>query len=293
MTRVGIIDIGSNTARLLVADVTGDDVEPTDGAGVYLRLGAEIERRGTIRPHKVSEAALVAGAFAQRAGRQGAERAEVLVTAPGRQAHGAAELIAAVERATGWPVRVLSHRDEAGYAFDGAVARAGDDLPEVVGMVDVGGGSTELAVGTPILGVAWVHSVDVGSLRLTRRILPDDPPTRKQIEHARKIVMRSMREATPPSPDLVLAVGGSARALGRALGSPLTEAALNETIDACAGRTTTRTAKTLGVDPDRAATIVGGAILLAASARVLGHDLTVARGGVREGAALALAHARL
>ena len=135
--RVAVIDIGSNTARLLVASVRGRKIEPLDRAKAFLRLGAEIERRGRLRSRKVGEAAEVAAAFAGRAERHGLDVAEILVTAPGRQAADPVPLLAALGTATGWPVRVLTHREEGTLAFAGAVTRA-DGLPELVGVVDVG-----------------------------------------------------------------------------------------------------------------------------------------------------------
>jgi exopolyphosphatase/guanosine-5'-triphosphate,3'-diphosphate pyrophosphatase len=289
--RIGLIDIGSNTARLLVADVVGESALPIDRAKVFLRLGAEIERRGRIRSRKIAETADVAAAFATQARRHGLERAEVLVTAPGRQTREPEVLTRALASATDWPVRVLGHREEGSLAFDGAVAAAGHDLPEVVGVVDVGGGSTEICVGTPLLGAGWVHSLDVGSLRLTRRLLASDPPTWDEIGHARDLVRRALREVAAPRPDVALAVGGTARALARSAGERLDVDAIDAVVAACAGRSVAKTARALELDPARAATLVGGAILLGEVARLLDRDLRVVRGGVREGAALALAHA--
>ncbi len=288
--RVAVVDIGSNTARLLVASVQGLEIQPLDRAKAFLRLGAEIERRGRLRPRKVAEAAAVGEDFASRAERCGVELAEVLVTAPGRQAADATPLLAALGSATGWPVRILTHREEGELAFAGAVAQAGV-LPDLLGVVDVGGGSTELAVGSPDRGAAWVHSLDLGSLRLTRRMLPGGTPTTGQIDHARALVTRSLREVSVERPERVLAVGGTARALGRAIGPRLSRVALDELIDDCAGRPVAKTARSLGLDPDRAKTIVGGAILLSAISRLVRRDLVVARGGLREGAVLALAQA--
>lgn len=289
--RVAVIDIGSNTARLLVADVQGDAVEPVDRAKRFLRLGAEIERRGTIRPRKVREAAEVAGDFAACARTHDFESGVVLVTAPGRQVRDADPLISALAHATGWPVRALTHHEEGAFAFDGAIAAARSELPEVVGVVDVGGGSTEIAVGTPLVGAAWVHSLDVGSLRLTRRVLPDDPPTPRQVVRARSLVRRSLRDVHPPVPDTLLAVGGTARALGRVLGQRFGADALDVLIDDCIGRPLDETAAMLAIDEARALTLVAGAVLLGGAARMVGRDLVVTRGGLREGAALALAHA--
>ncbi|MGL6279825.1 MAG: hypothetical protein ACRC50_09750 [Gaiella sp.] len=287
--RIGVVDVGSNTVRLLVARVDGDRVEPLEQEKAYLRLGAEIERRGTLRRRTVAAAAATASSFARRADELGIERGEVLVTAPGRQDPQAEALSRALGGATGWPVRLLSHHEEGALAFEGAVAGV-SSLPDVVGVVDVGGGSTEIAIGTPRLGAAWVHSLDVGSLRLTRRCLPDDPPSAAQVEHARALVRRSLRDVAAPRPDVVLAVGGTARAAGRVLGDTLDAKALGDLITTCTGRTAAKIARSLGVDAERAVTLLGGAVLLRAAAELLGRELTVARGGLREGAALALAH---
>lgn len=287
--RVAVIDIGSNTARLLVADVCNGDLVDVDRARAYLRLGAEIERRGTIRRRKIEETASVTAEFAARARRLGAERAELVVTAPGRQTCEPERLTAALREATGWNTRILGHREEGSLAFDGAIARTPIDLPETVAVVDVGGGSTEISVGTPTLGADWVHSLDVGSLRLTRRLLPDDPPGRKQVARARAVIARSLREVEAPSPDVVLAVGGTARALRGALGRRYDADALERVVNASTGRTATATGVALGLDDRRAATVTGGAILLAAVARMFGRELAVATGGLREGLALELA----
>lgn len=289
--RVAVIDIGSNTARLLIADVDGDAVEPVAGAKRFLRLGSEIERRGAIRPRKVRETAEVAAGFAASARTHGFENAVVLVTAPGRQVRDADPLVSALSHATGWPVRLLTHREEGAFAFDGAIGAARGELPEVVGVVDVGGGSTEIAVGTLLLGAAWVHSLDVGSLRLTRRVLPDDPPTTRQVARARSLVCRSLRDVRGPVPDALLAVGGTARTLGRTLGPRFGADALDVLVEDCTGRPLRETADMLAIDTERAMTLVAGAVLLGGVARMVGRDLEVARGGLREGAALALAHA--
>ena len=101
--------------------------------------------------------------------------------------------------ATAGEVRVVSAEEEGRLAFEGAVARA-DTGESVVAVCDVGGGSTELVVGTQLLGPAWVRSVDLGSLRLTAALLPGDPPTAAEIESARAVVQSGLAELDPPRP---------------------------------------------------------------------------------------------
>jgi len=105
--RVAIIDVGSNTARLLVANVTGKGaVVPIAEERDYLRLGAEIERTGTLSAEKIAAAADTCSAYARMIAELDVERATVIVTAPGRQGAAASELTAALADATSMPVRV-------------------------------------------------------------------------------------------------------------------------------------------------------------------------------------------
>jgi exopolyphosphatase / guanosine-5'-triphosphate,3'-diphosphate pyrophosphatase len=285
--KVAVLDIGSNTARLLVANVHAGNVQPVAEVKTFLRLGAEIERTGGLSQEKLDETARVARSYAKRARRLGAERTETIVTAPGRQGASTHELVETLSRATRGPVRVLSPDEEGALAFEGALARA-NELPEVVAAVDVGGGSTEIVVGTPLAGPAWVRSVDIGSLRLTRAFLTSDPASRAEVSRARDVVKRALAGLEPPRPDVAFAVGGSARAAGRVIGRQYGPDDLDEVVRIFTRRPALTAAGTFGIDSARAETVLGGAIILAEAARLLDRPLDVARGGIREGAALQL-----
>ena len=283
------LDGGSNTVRLLVAEVGRNGaLEPVTTEKAYLGLGAEIARTGALAADSIAAAANVGRRFAERARAQGCERAEVVVTAPGRQGAGAATLVAALRGATRLPVRVLTADEEGRLAFDGAVARA-SALPVSVGMVDVGGGSTEIVVGNRRNGARWVGSADLGSLRLTRLLLHGDPPSKRELAAARAAVRRALSPLSPPRPEAALAVGGSARALAKLAGRTFDADSAEEAIARLARRRSAKVARAAGIDERRAETLLGGALLLAESSRALGRPLTLARGGLREGAALALA----
>lgn len=288
--RVAVIDVGSNTARLLVASVTDDGTAvPVAQERAYLKLGAEIERTGTLGKKTIRACAETCRAFAHRAAELDAELSTVIVTAPGRQSASSAALTATLTKATGLPVRVLSSETEGRLAYDGAVAGANGPLPAVIAVVDVGGGSTEIAVGAPRVGATWVRSANLGSLRLTRGHLHDDPPTDRQIESARRAVRDALSGMTPPPVDLGLAVGGSARALAKIVGRRLDADALDDAVAALARRPAAKMLGSFGISAERKETLLAGALLLAESCRVLGISLELGRGGMREGAALELA----
>lgn len=285
--RVGVLDVGSNTARLLVADVDCT-VERVREEKAYLALGAQVLRLGRLSDKKVAEAAEVARRYARIARRLDVERLETIVTAPGRQACAEA-LLDALEAGTRAPVRVLSADDEGRLAFAGALALEGKELPDLVAVCDVGGGSTEIAVGRPSAGPGWIRSADLGSLRLTRSCLASDPPTRREIEGARNRIAEAFAELTPPRPAVALAVGGTARAASKLVGRTLGPAELEEVVASCARRPSAKLARSFGLDAARAETLLAGALLLAEASRRLRAPFRLARGGLREGAALALA----
>jgi exopolyphosphatase/guanosine-5'-triphosphate,3'-diphosphate pyrophosphatase len=286
--RVGIIDIGSNTARLLVAVFAGQSVQAIHEERALLALGDQVERHGMLSELKIAETAKRARAYARIARTLGCATVEVIVTAPGRQAANGAELIRALERATGLPVRVLSPEEEGALAFEGAVAQAGA-LPDMIGVCDVGGGSTEVVVGRPGEGPDVLHSLDIGSLRLTRRRLDGDPPGKKAVGRARAEISERFDGITVPTVDTALATGGSARALRRVTGSRvLDEEQIASAVKAIGRRTTGWLAAEHGLDPVRARTLLAGTLILAEAQRRLGVPFEVARGGLREGAASSL-----
>jgi exopolyphosphatase / guanosine-5'-triphosphate,3'-diphosphate pyrophosphatase len=286
--RVAVIDIGSNTARLLVASAGARGVVPLHEERALLALGDEIERFGRISDLQLFETAERVRGCAQRARALGCTSLSVIVTAPGRQSANAGALVSVLERATGLPIRVLSSDEEGRLAYDGAVGQA-DDLPRTVAVCDVGGGSTEIVVGEPSVGPALCCSFDIGSLRLTRRLLDDDPPGRKAIARARREVAWRLDALGTPSAEKALVTGGAARSLRRLNGGRLIGAdELRHAVETVRRRTSAGIAREFGLDPVRARTILAGSLILAEVQSRLGITLEVARGGLREGAALAL-----
>jgi len=287
---VGVIDIGSNTARLLVATVEGGDVTQLHRERHYLRLGDDVHTLGRIGQQKLRETSEVAKRFAHIARKCGAEQLETIVTAPGRQASNGEKLIKALKKATQSPVIVLTGEEEGRLAWEGAVARV-DDPPETIAVVDLGGGSCELAVGTPSGGPSWVRSLDAGALRMTRTFLAGDPPSRKRVQRARDEIRALVAMFDAPSPDAALSVGGTARALGRIVGRRFGADPLDQLATIISDTTAESLTRDHGITPQRAQTLFGGTLVLAEIARLLDSELEVGRGGLREGAALTIARA--
>lgn len=284
--RVAVVDVGANTLRLLVAVPDGRSVAAVHQEKEQLGLGEEVERYGYISDLKCAEAVGVARAQTRRARRLGCERIEILVTSPGRQSANSDEFADALAHAAGVPVRILSAEEEGALAWDGAVA-ALDELPESVAVCDVGGGSAQVVVGTPDGGPAWVRSVDLGSLRLTTRLLTDDPPSAGAVAEARAAAAEAFEAVVPPVAQLALAAGGTARALRR-VAERLDADGLEEAIETLAATKRSKISKRWDVPPQRAATLLAGTILFAEAQRRLGIPFELASGGVREGSVLAL-----
>jgi exopolyphosphatase/guanosine-5'-triphosphate,3'-diphosphate pyrophosphatase len=285
--RIGIVDVGSNTVRLLVAAAGGDGFVSLREEREHLLLGEEVERRGRVRRTKIEETAACVARYARLARGAGAARLEVVVTAPGRQSANADELVDALAAASAAPVRVLSPDEEGRLAFVGAVA-ALRRPPKSVAVCDVGGGSTEVVVGTPAGGPVWSLSLDLGCVRLTERTLRDDPPRKRALAAARAEVDRHLEGFAAPLPRAAYAAGGTARALRKLVGGTLEGEDLEAALAILARRPSAKVAKTFGLHPRRAATLAAGAILLAGVQRRLAVPLQVARAGLREGAALEL-----
>ncbi len=284
--RVAIIDVGANTLRLLVAVPAGRQIASVHEEREQLRLGQEVERFGYISELKAARAAEIARAQTRRARRFGSERVEIVVTSPGRQSANGDEFAELLAQASGVPARVLSAEEEGALAWEGAVA-ALEEPPESIAVCDVGGGSTQVVVGTLASGPAWARSVDLSSLRLTERLLDGEPPSAEALGAARAEAAETFAAVVPPLAALGLATGGTARAL-RKLAGVLDQESLGSAVERLASLRRAKIAKRFGVAPERAATLLAGSILLAEAQKRLGIPLEVACGGVREGCAIAL-----
>ena len=285
---VGVIDVGSNTVRLVV--VHGGRLVLSQRE--MLHLGADVELHGSIPQAKLAAAGALVGSYAGAAREAGAADLAVLITSPGRQAENGAELLDVLSAAAECTTRILSAVEEAQLGFTGAVAVAAPPAGRRVAVVDVGGGSAQVVVGTRRDGPDWLRSIDLGSQRLTSRLLSTDPPGQAAIGAARAEVTSYLHEFDPPEPRVALAVGGSARALKRMVGSRLGHDELEEALVLLAETPALEIAERFGIGADRVGTLAAGAAILTELQARLGTPLKVVRGGVREGALLELTERR-
>ena len=219
--RTAAIDVGTNTAQLLVADVRGREIERVHVAERFVRLGEGVDASGRIGEAALDRLCRALADHRAAALDRGAERFVVGATSAVRDAANRADVARRIREATGLTFDLLSGEEEATWSFAAACAPY-DDLDGPCLVVDVGGGSTELVVGeapsrqAPHYPRAIVDriSLDVGCIRLTERCFSGQPPPPGEVEAARRDVASALREA-PPIPDgaVVIGTAGTAGAL--------------------------------------------------------------------------------
>ena len=198
MRRVAAVDCGTNSLRLLVADLPpSGPLLPVVRELRVVRLGEGVDRTGALSPEALGRAAAVLEEYGGLVRRHGAEAVRVVATSATRDARNRGAFTALVQEHLGVAPEVLAGAEEAALTLTGAVR----DLDPADGpflVVDIGGGSTEVALGTTAVEAAL--SVDVGCVRLTERHLADDPPTPAQVAAAQADVdaaLARVREAVP------------------------------------------------------------------------------------------------
>jgi exopolyphosphatase/guanosine-5'-triphosphate,3'-diphosphate pyrophosphatase len=190
--RVAAVDMGTNSIRLLVAAPADGDVVEIARDMVITRLGQDVDRTGRLAPAALRRTMDVLERYARRARALGAERIRVGATSAVRDSADRRLLAAEVARIAGRPPEILSGEREAELSFLGAT-RGLDAMPPFL-VFDIGGGSTELALGTDTAEA--VASVDVGSVRITERVGPADPPGPDDLESMHRVANAALAEAS-------------------------------------------------------------------------------------------------
>jgi exopolyphosphatase/guanosine-5'-triphosphate,3'-diphosphate pyrophosphatase len=285
------VDIGSNTTRLLLAECRDGSLRELMTQRVFTRIGKSIRRDGAIPAEKLAETTGVVERQVRHARELGAERIAIVATAAVRQARNGADLTGAIEAATGLHTRVLSEQDEARLAFLGASRTLGAPFEGNLGVVDVGGGSTEIAIGSMNEGVIWSRSFRVGSGFLADSYLVSDPPSAHELEAARAHASGTFEGLKTPPIARAVASGGSATSLRRMAGGELSYDALERAIRLLASAPAAELAERFELDPERVRLLPAGVLILEAVGDALGLSLKIGNGGIREGVVLELAAA--
>ena len=192
--RVAAIDCGTNSIRLLVADVdqTARTLVDLDRRMVIVRLGQDVDRTGRLAPEALERTFAACDEYARVIADLGAQTVRFVATSASRDASNRDEFVAGVRERLGVDPEVIPGAEEAALSFTGAV-RGLPTLVAPVVVVDIGGGSTEFVRGTESLESAW--SVNVGCVRMTERHLRSDPPTVAEIQAATSDIDRAIDEA--------------------------------------------------------------------------------------------------
>jgi exopolyphosphatase/guanosine-5'-triphosphate,3'-diphosphate pyrophosphatase len=284
LPRCACIDVGSNTTRLLVAEADGPRLRELVSERAFTHMGAN--GAGEVGPHKIAEVAAVVARQVRLAEELGVQSLRVIATAAVRHAQDKRALAAAIDAACGATLEILSGEDEARLAFAGAIGTLTEPPAGLLGVVDVGGGSTELVVGTAAGGVVWSVSLPVGSALLTHADLPSDPPTPAELAALRAKLGGVFGAIDAPQPAAAFAVGGSATSMQRLMGVALDRDALTRGLRTLVARPSQEVALRLGLHVDRARLLPAALLLLDAASRALDAPLLLAGGGLREGVVL-------
>jgi exopolyphosphatase / guanosine-5'-triphosphate,3'-diphosphate pyrophosphatase len=201
MTRVAALDCGTNSLRLLIADLDGRGTTDVVRRMEVVRLGAGVDRTGRLAPDALARTFAVLDEYAAIIATQGVDAIRMVATSATRDAANRAEFVAGVTKRLGVEPEVVTGDEEAALSFAGATrelqGRSGLESPYLV--VDIGGGSTEFVLGD-LSGPSAARSVDIGCVRMTERHLVDDPPTRAQIEDARRDIEAAIEVAATAVP---------------------------------------------------------------------------------------------
>ncbi len=259
--RVGVVDLGTNSTRLLVADVDGGRVDEVARRTAITRLGEGVDERRRLLPLPIARVRNVLSDYRRELEQLGAERVLAVGTSAVRDAENGEAFLGEVEWSYGFTTRLLSGEEEAELTRRGVANGRGLENGTLV--LDVGGGSTELITAGDRV------SVDVGSVRLTERHLRADPPGADELAAAAHDVRRSLPDLTAGD---AIGVDGTITTLAalelggyhreQVHGHRLTREAVERQLERLASLTLAERRELPGLEPERAPVIVGGAIVV-------------------------------
>jgi exopolyphosphatase/guanosine-5'-triphosphate,3'-diphosphate pyrophosphatase len=302
VARVAVIDMGSNSTRLLVADVEAGRVHEVVRDTRITRLAQGVDSTGELAAEAIDRVLAALGDYRAEIDRLGAERITAVATSAVRDAANGPDFLATVRDRFGFDARILSGDEEAQLTFRGATAARPPGGPPVL-VLDIGGGSTEFVIGVPGEAPGFHVSTQAGAVRQTERHITADPPPPEQLQElaaeARAIIDAAVPADLRRSTAAGIAVAGTATSVAaidqrldpydpeRVHGYRLQLAACERALAMLAALPEAERREVTGLHPDRAPTIVAGVAILIEAMRAFGLDtVETSEADILHGAAL-------
>ncbi len=299
--RVAVVDIGTNSARLLVADVEGGGVSPVERRSRVTRLGRGVDLSGRLSAEAIEDACEAIGDYVVAIDELDAETTDAIATSAVRDSANGSAFVAELRERFALSARVLDGEEEARLTYLGATSEQVPTEPTLV--IDIGGGSTEMIVGTGE-EIAFHTSLQAGVVRHTERHISSDPPTMVELESLAADVRGLIEAAVGPGIEARagIAVAGTPTSLAavelqlepydpaRVHGHVLHLPAIQRMLSQLASAPLSERIEIPGMHPDRAPTIVAGVVILVEAMRAFGLErITVSEHDILYGAALSAA----
>jgi exopolyphosphatase/guanosine-5'-triphosphate,3'-diphosphate pyrophosphatase len=303
---VAVIDIGTNSTRLLVADVIDGHVQELDRRTRVTRLGRGVDLSGNLATEAIEAVCEVIAEYVAAYEQLDVSTVTAIATSAVRDASNGEAFIAELRERFALTARILDGEEEALLSYHGATAE--DPPPRPVVVIDIGGGSTELIVGTGA-EVDFHTSVQAGVVRQTERHLASDPPTPSELEELAGDVLGLISAALASRPALYAASGitvaGTPTSLAaidqrldpydpqRVHGYRLSLDSIQHMLSQLASLPLAERREVTGLDPERAPTIVAGVVILIEAMRAFGlTEVEASEHDILHGAAIEAAQAR-
>jgi len=282
--RVAVVDVGSNSTRLLIADVDGR-IDEIERQSRVTRLGRGVDLSGQLSAEAIESACEAIADYVAICGNTGVERIEAIATSAVRDASNGGAFVAELRERFALSARVLDGEEEARLTYMGATAEHPPSEPTLV--VDIGGGSTELVVGTGE-DISFHASLQAGVVRHTERHISSDPPTALELEalatDVRTLIESAVADQPGATAQAAIAVAGTPTSLAsielglepydpkQVHGRTLTLASIQRLLSQLASSSLAKRAEIAGLHPDRARSIVAGVVILVETMRAFGLE---------------------
>jgi len=303
--RVAVIDIGTNSTRLLISDVEGANAEQVERRTTVTNMGRGVDHTNLICADAVEDVCTVIADYIARYEEMGAERVMAIATSAVREAANGEAFIAELRERFDLDTRLLTGEEEAHLTYLGATAHRAEGEPTLV--FDIGGGSTELIVGTG-MHVGFHTSLRAGTIRQSERHLTADPPDPHELEdlasEVRNLIDGAVAEQPAAAPTRAIAVAGTPTSLaavdqalepydpGRVHGYRLGMRKIQRMLSRLSSLPLAERLRVPGLHPGRAPTIVAGAVILVQVMRAFGlEEIEVSELDILHGSALSAAMA--